>query len=56
MINHESLGCIIFIKTFKALESPSISEFIVLYNPIPCFKLLHGRLRLMHVLGDSLNV
>lgn len=54
--NLYSLRCVIFIKVFNALESPSISEFTVLYNLIPWFKLLHGRLRFMHVLGDNVNV
>lgn len=55
-MNFYSLRCIIFIKLFNALESPTISEVTVLYNTMPYFKLLHRRLRLMCVLGDSLNV
>lgn len=55
-MNLYSVRCIIFIKIFNALESLSISEFTVKFNPIPCFMLLYGRMRLMHVLGDTLRV
>lgn len=47
---------IILIKILNALESLSISESTVKCKPIPCFILLHGRMRLMHVLGYILKV
>lgn len=46
----------IIIKIRNALESLSISEFTVKFNLIPCFILLHGRIRLMHVLRYTLRV